>query len=884
LRARKPSGDTDALTQPPLYSSGRTCFKLSVRTSRVFIVLLGIAVLAFTGCRKAAPVGPPPDVAILTTVLPDGIVTVPYSAVLFGTGGIPLLTWSISAGSLPPGLTLNATTGAITGTPTQVGVFNFTVTATDSSDTPLKASKDLSIDIRDAVPVVEYISVALGGGAANGDSGSPALNADGRYVVFTSFASNLIANDTNGFPDVFLRDRVNQVTERVSMILVLANQTADIFSPTTIGRSTLAMQTDEHVGRLVEIVQGTGAGQGRRVTANDATTLTVDAAWTTVPDATSVFRVVIEGNGASFAPAISADGRFVAYTSAATNFAPEDLNAVPDVFVTELDLTGSVPVPISTRRVSIGLFLPDTTADIFSATTIGNSTLTLTDNEHKDRLVVIVSGTGAGQVRWIASNDPTTLTIYQDWTTVPDATSVFRVISDATRGTKIPGTLADIFTATTVGNTTLTMTVDEHSSRLVVILAGTGKGQIRRILSNTATTLTVDADWSPVPDATSVFRVFAEAAGGFSAPPGSTLPFLTNDGQRVALQSAASTLVANDTTENLDIFLHDLATGQTTRVSVRSDGSEDSGDSFAPYMDANGTLIAFHSAALLVPEDTSSLRDIYLHHRPSATTIRTNLAPDGSQANSSSTNAALSPSGRFIMFHSFASNLVAGDTNGTGDVFLRDLQTAETVRVSLANDGSEGNASADQLADLSGAGRLVVFTGQADNLVSGDTNGVADVFLRDRQAGTTVRIGFAMGGAQPLANSVDPTISADGQVVAFSNTYNGFFPDDTNNARDVFAVTTGLADSPLIILPGSTTARRGQSFQLRPTAYGGEPPLFWTLAEGQLPPGLTLDPRSGEIRGVPMVAGTFRFTLLVLDNSRPRQTAVQAVVLKVEPR
>ncbi len=442
------------------------------------------------------------------------------------------------------------------------------------------------------------------------------------------------------------------------------------------------------------------------------------------------------------------------------------------------------------------------------------------------------------------------------------------------------------------------MTENEHAPdpsdpskppRWVVILAGTGKGQIRRIVSNTATTLTVDSDWSPVPDATSVFRVFAEAViltslGGTSGPAGSTLPFLSNSGQLVAFQSAATTLVASDTTENLDIFLHDLATGQTTRVSVRSDGSENAGDSFAPYMDANATLIAFHSAASLVPDDSGFLRDIYLHHRPSATTVRANLAPNGSEANSSSTNAALSASGRFIMFHSFASNLVAGDTNGTGDVFLRDLQTAETVRVSLANDGSQASRGADQLADLSGAGRLVVFTSLSDNLVSGDTNGVADVFLRDRLAGTTVRIGFAMGGAQPLQNSSDPTISADGQVVAFSNSYNGFFPDDTNNARDVFAVTTGLGDSPLIVLPGATTARRGHPFELKPTAYGGEPPLFWTLAEGHLPPGLSLDPRSGEIRGVPMLAGTFRFTLLVLDNSRPRQTVTQSVVLKVEPR
>lgn len=169
--------------------------------------------------------------------------------------------------------------------------------------------------------------------------------------------------------------------------------------------------------------------------------------------------------------------------------------------------------------------LAEQTADIFSASTIGKTGLTMTVNEHADRLAIITAGTGKGQVRRVRSNTATTLTLYQSWKTTPDATSKFKVVTASAGMPKLLFTLtsaldqatADIFTARTIGKTTLAMTVDEHKSEgpiadagLVRIVSGTGSGQSRRIASNTATTITLatdEADFSPVPDATSVFRV-----------------------------------------------------------------------------------------------------------------------------------------------------------------------------------------------------------------------------------------------------------------------------------------------------------------------------------------------------------------------------------------
>ena len=169
--------------------------------------------------------------------------------------------------------------------------------------------------------------------------------------------------------------------------------------------------------------------------------------------------------------------------------------------------------------------LSEQTADIFSAATIGRTTLTMTTDEHKDRLAVLTAGTGRGQVRRIRSNTATTLALYQSWLTTPDATSKFKVVTAPAGMPKplfspqsgVESIAADIFNARTIGASALAMIPDEHRSEgptaeagLVRIVSGTGAGQQRRIKSNTATTITLaddEPDFSPAPDATSVFRV-----------------------------------------------------------------------------------------------------------------------------------------------------------------------------------------------------------------------------------------------------------------------------------------------------------------------------------------------------------------------------------------
>ncbi len=183
------------------------------------------------------------------------------------------------------------------------------------------------------------------------------------------------------------------------------------------------------------------------------------------------------------------------------------------------------PCGYDRAALSVTENLAEQTADIFSATTVGRSTLAMAANEHKDRLAVITAGTGRGQVRRIQSNSATTLALSQPWFTTPDATSKFKVVTAPagmpkllfTATSAVDAIVADVFSARTIGASALAMEVDEHRSEgplaeagLVRIVSGTGAGQQRRIQSNTATTIILaddELDFSPVPDATSVFRV-----------------------------------------------------------------------------------------------------------------------------------------------------------------------------------------------------------------------------------------------------------------------------------------------------------------------------------------------------------------------------------------
>ncbi len=261
---------------------------------------------------------------------------------------------------------------------------------------------------------------------------------------------------------------------------------------------------------------------------------------------------------------------------------------------------------------------------------------------------------------------------------------------------------------------------------------------------------------------------------------------ISADGRYVAFSSGADNLVPDDSNGVTDIFVRDRQTGQTTRVSVNAGGKEGNDRSDRPAISADGRYIAFESQATnLVPADKNEVTDIFIYDRQAAQISRVSVSSAGEAGNGASRSPALSDDGRYVAFHSGAGNLVTNDSNGVDDVFVRDRQTAQTTRVSVGENGAQGNGWAG-VADISGDGRLVVFESDADNLVPDDTNGVRDVFLHDRNSGTTTRLSVSWMGEQANDSSSSAAISANGRDVVFRSDANNLAPGDNNGAGDVF--------------------------------------------------------------------------------------------------
>jgi len=282
------------------------------------------------------------------------------------------------------------------------------------------------------------------------------------------------------------------------------------------------------------------------------------------------------------------------------------------------------------------------------------------------------------------------------------------------------------------------------------------------------------------------------ATDGGQANGNSYYPSLSADGRHVAFSSFASNLVSGDTNGQVDVFVHDRGTGRTTRVSVATDGAQGNGFSYSPSLSADGRYAAFASSASnLAPDDTNGFADAFVHDRVTAQTTRVSLATDGAQGNGDSYGHPISADGRYVAFDSLASNLVSGDTNGLEDVFVHDRGTGQTARVSVASDGTQGN-SWSYLPSLSADGRYVGFMSNASNLVPGDTNGYEDVFLHDRVTGQTTRVSVASDGTQGDWISLEPSISADGRYVAFTCWASNLVPGDTNGEGDIFVHDRGV--------------------------------------------------------------------------------------------
>jgi Tol biopolymer transport system component len=574
----------------------------------------------------------------------------------------------------------------------------------------------------------ERVSVGAGGAQSSQVSHSGTITPDGAYVAFYSEAANLVANDTNGFADVFVRDRAGATTELVS--LATGGTQGDFVS------SEPSISSD---GRFVAFYSG--ASNLVPGDTNGTYDVFLRDRQSGATERMSVATGGTQGDSASVYPSISADSRFVAFYSAATNLVAGDTNAAADIFVhdrmmdtterVDVDSSGSQPdggaglasISGDGRYVAFGSYATNLAPD---DDTHGYSDIFVRDRLHVVRTTEMVSVDSSG-----AQGNSLSF-----WGSISgDGRYVAFRSGSLLAGD--PGPYYDIFVRDRQGGTTECVSVDSGES----------------------------------------------GANGDS-----TSAFISADGRYVAFNSLASNLVAGDTNGFSDVFVRDRQGGTSERVSLATGGVQGNAACLDfPSISTDGRFVAFLSDATnLVAGDTNGFSDVFVRDRQAGTTQRVNVASGGAQANAQSEHASISADGRFVAFQSDASNLVAGDTNGVTDVFVRDLQNGTTDRVSVVNgNGAQANGESVSCpwSSISGDGRFVAFESYASNLVTGDT--IAGVFVRDRQSGITERASVDSTGTYKSLGRF-ASISADGRFVAFYGFSDTLVPDDSNGSSDIF--------------------------------------------------------------------------------------------------
>jgi Tol biopolymer transport system component len=317
-------------------------------------------------------------------------------------------------------------------------------------------------------------------------------------------------------------------------------------------------------------------------------------------------------------------------------------------------------------------------------------------------------------------------------------------------------------------------------------------GRIRPVTALVALAGVVALVAASIADGAAPTRRVNLSSAEVQANAGSGNPSISGSGRFVVFNSQATNLVPNDTNALSDVFVRDRRTGLTYRVSVATGGAQSNGHSSGPRISSNGRFVVFYSDAdNLVPGDDNHRQDIFVRDRKTKHTTRVSVSSTGEQADDGSDRPSISADGRFVVFDSYATNLVPSDTNARSDVFVRDRKNKTTRRMSRGMGGAETNGDSvgcvGYAPGISADGAFVAFASSATNLVPNDTNGAEDVFVRNRKTGLTRRVTVSSAGVQAIAGgSSYCSISGGGGLVVYESDSNNLVPNDTNTETDVF--------------------------------------------------------------------------------------------------
>jgi Tol biopolymer transport system component len=659
----------------------------------------------------------------------------------------------------------------------------------------------------------ELVSVNLAGtGGAGDDCLTPSVSDDGRFVAWTSAATNLVAGDTNDTYDVFVRDRTIGVTSRANLADTSSAQ-ADGFSfgPEISANGRFVVFRSD----ATNLVAGDTNGWSDIFVRDMQLGTTVRA---------SVGAAGAQSNDASYYAAISGDGRYVAFESTASNLVAGDANPGDDVFVRDLMLGTTALASVSGAGVQGDdqAYLPVISADgryvgFVSAATnlVANDTNGVADAFVHDRV-------GGGTVRASVSSagaegDRATFGL------ALSANGRYVAFQSAARNLVAGDTnfRDDVFVRDTVAGTTVRASLADASGPFAArpnassadVCVSEG-GRVATFVSSASDLVAGDGD-----DVADLFvrdtATGAIAAATAPADAASYAPSISRDGSAIAFASDSSTLVAGDANGVADVFVRD-ATG-TTRASTAAGGGDADGESYGPAISADGRWIAFVSTAtdlLATPiaGTPAGQADVYVRDRVTGTTLRASVTPSGGAGDGDSYAPSLSEDGRYVVFTTNARNLVAGDASARSKIVRRDVVQGTSVLVSVAATNPPANGSSDTgPGAVSASGRFVTFASSASNIVAGDANGQRDVFVRDIDAGVTTRASLLTGGVEVEANSNGPSISADGRFVAFDSAAPSLAGDPGNGVAHVYLHDRRTGATSRVSTDASATLGDGES-------------------------------------------------------------------------
>jgi len=628
-----------------------------------------------------------------------------------------------------------------------------------------------------------------------GASISGTVSSDGRYVTFTSSATNLVDDDTNGVADLFFRDTQLGTTER-------------------IGVSTAGAEAD------AAVYGGSISGDGRYVAFySEATTLVAgDISGNDVflrdtqTDTTVKVNNRSDGDGASngksLGPVISADGQYILFLSNSSTIDPRPVtNYRYSIFKYNITTESSVQVSRDAPNNDIRAFglnsvsndgryiiYTSDASNLVPDDTNGQQDVFLTDTVSKTTTRANVDNDGNQTVLFGSSSNSSPLMISGDGNVVLFTSAAENLVDNHSKGThgayvhNVQNKTTELMIQHGVGGVEFNNASYRFSASAdgrYVTFAGVDLGvwtvrfdstypqiyMLDRVTGiYTLITHTIPSFWAD-------FAINTSALTSYSS--------VFNNGQFVVFTSGTHYLVEGDL-PSIDLFLYDI---QTDVISIIADVAVNNGSLTSFAVSADGQFITFASQKNnLVPGDSNNLTDVFLYNTQSKIMQQLSVSNTGLAGSSDGTSStpAISDDGKFVAFESTATNLVTGDSNARGDIFVRDIEAGETFRVSVHSNGGEAD-NTSRLAVISENGRYVSYLSDATNLVDSDTNNGTDVFFHDRQTGATTRVNVDSSGKQTSGTIINgPALSADGQFVAFGSTATDLVEGDTNDVHDVF--------------------------------------------------------------------------------------------------